>query len=192
MQFAVSLLFFQAMFIAQDAGPLLDIGSTPEEYVMTDPNPFAPQSLGGAERSQLEPELGGSFRHGEARTGLEPELGSSLRQSGVYVDEVTCIGCRNCAHVASNTFFMEPEHGRARAMRQDGDPESLIQEAIDTCPVDCIQWVEYEELKTLEERRKDQIIPTAGFPVEKGLTASRQRQRANQRQKQQRRKDGRS
>ncbi len=143
--------------------------------------PFSAPSDFGFERSQLEPELGGIFRSGEIRTGLEPELGSVLRQRGVYVDEVTCIGCRNCAHVASNTFFIEPEYGRARAMRQDGDPEALIQEAIDTCPVDCIQWAEYKELRTLEEARKDQIIPTAGFPVEKGMLAARRRQRARSR-----------
>lgn len=144
---------------------------------MTDPSPFAPQPSQEFQRSQLEPELGGVFRGGNVRTGLEPELGSVLRQRGVYVDEITCVGCRNCSHVASNTFFMEPEYGRARAMRQDGDSEDLIQEAIDTCPVDCIHWVEYEELKTLEEERRDQVIPTAGFPVEKGMLASKRRQR---------------
>lgn len=140
--------------------------------------PFSTLQDSSLGRSQLEPELGGVFRGGDIRTGLEPELGSVLRQRGVYVDEVICIGCRNCAHVASNTFFIEPEYGRARAMRQDGDPEDLIQEAIDTCPVDCIQWVEYTELKTLEEERKDQVIPTAGFPVEKGMIAAKRRQRA--------------
>ncbi len=144
---------------------------------MTDPSPFAPQPSPEIQRSQLEPELGGVFRGGDVRTGLEPELGSVLRQRGVYVDEITCVGCRNCSHVASNTFFMEPEYGRARAMRQDGDSKDLIQEAIDTCPVDCIHWVEYEELKTLEEERRDQVMPTPGFPVEKGMLASKRRQR---------------
>ncbi|NJN32019.1 MAG: ferredoxin [Synechococcales cyanobacterium RM1_1_8] len=135
------------------------------------------------QRSSLEPELGGVLRGGSDRTGLEPELGSSLRQRGVYVDEVTCIGCRHCAHVARNTFFIEPDYGRARVMRQDGDGEALIQEAIDTCPVDCISWLDYAELRAVEESRKDQIIPTAGFPVEKGMLAARQRRRSVERQR---------
>lgn len=127
------------------------------------------------ERSGLEPELGGVLRDAENRTGLEPELGGVLRQKGVYVDEITCIGCKNCAHVARNTFYIEPFHGRARVVRQDGDHEELIQEAIDTCPVNCIHWVDYTELKKLEEERRDQVIPVAGFPINQGLTRRKSR-----------------
>ena len=116
------------------------------------------------ERSGLEPELGGLFRHGSERSGLEPVLGGSLRQKGVYVDEVICIGCKHCANVAPNTFFIEPDYGRSRVIRQDGDSSNLVQEAIDTCPVDCIHWVHYTELKELEEQRKYQQIKHLGFP----------------------------
>ncbi|HEY9889477.1 MAG TPA: ferredoxin, partial [Candidatus Obscuribacterales bacterium] len=80
----------------------------------------------------LEPELGGDLRGAEQRTGFEPELGGVWRQKGVYVDELICIGCKHCAHVARNTFYIEPDYGRARAIRQDGDSEAVIQEAIDT------------------------------------------------------------
>ena len=116
------------------------------------------------DRSGLEPELGGIFRESPERSGFEPELGGQLRQKGVYVDEITCIGCKHCAHVASNTFYIEPDYGRSRVYNQDGDAEEMIQEAIDTCPVDCIHWVEYTELKQLEETRKHQVIKHLGFP----------------------------
>ena len=79
------------------------------------------------------------------RTGLEPSLGGALREKAVWVDESDCIGCRYCAHVASNTFVMVPETGRCRAVRQDGDSIDRIQEAIDTCPVDCIHWKDFED-----------------------------------------------
>ncbi|AIE72867.1 MULTISPECIES: ferredoxin [unclassified Synechocystis] len=115
-------------------------------------------------RSGLEPELGGDWRNFDDRSGLEPELGGELRERGVYVDEVTCIGCKNCAHVAPNTFTIEQEHGRSRAFSQNGDDEAVIQEAIDTCPVDCIHWVPYDELKQLEEKRKHQQIRPLGYP----------------------------
>ncbi len=118
----------------------------------------------------FEPELGGQLRQSDDRTGFEPELGGQLRQKGVYVDEITCIGCKHCAHVARNTFYIEPDYGRSRVYRQDGDSEDLIQEAIDTCPVDCIHWIDYTELKQLERDRKHQVIPVVGFPVDKAMS----------------------
>ncbi|QKQ73612.1 ferredoxin [Nostoc sp. TCL240-02] len=128
-------------------------------------------------RSGLEPELGGFLRDAPERSGLEPELGGLLRQNGVYVDEITCIGCKHCAHVARNTFYIEPDYGRSRVVRQDGDAEEIIQEAIDTCPVDCIHWVDYTELKNLEEERKYQVIPVVGYPVEQAVAASERRRK---------------
>jgi ferredoxin len=116
------------------------------------------------DRSGLEPELGGIFREALERSGFEPELGGELRQKGVYVDEVTCIGCKHCAHVAPNTFYIEADYGRSRVFNQEGDSEPLIQEAIDTCPVDCIHWVDYTHLDQLEAERKYQVIKQLGFP----------------------------
>lgn len=148
---------------------------------------FMPSSSPEPDNDQtgLEPELGGQWRDASARSGLEPELGGTVRQRGVYVDEITCIGCKHCAHVARNTFYIEADYGRSRVIRQDGDPDALIQEAIDTCPVDCIHWVDYTELKKLEEDRKYQVIPVAGFPAERAISVAESRRR---RQKQQKRK----
>jgi ferredoxin len=128
-------------------------------------------------RSGLEPELGGFLRDAPERSGFEPELGGVLRQKGVYVDEMTCIGCKHCAHVARNTFYIEPDYGRSRVIRQDGDAQEVIQEAIDTCPVDCIHWVDYTNLKKLEEERKFQVIPVVGYPVEHAVAASERRRK---------------
>ncbi len=143
---------------------------------------FQPPEEQEDDRSGLEPELGGFLREEPERSGLEPELGGILRQKGVYVDEITCIGCLHCAHVARNTFYIEPDYGRSRVIRQDGDAEEIIQEAIDTCPVDCIHWVDYTEVKKLEEERKYQVIPVVGYPVEQAVVAAarrRQKRRLN-------------
>jgi len=79
----------------------------------------------------------------------EPELARFT-----YVDEDTCIGCRNCAMVARSTFFMEDSiRGRARVFNQGGDTDDLIEEAIDSCPVNCIHYVSHEDLITLEKER---------------------------------------
>jgi ferredoxin len=128
-------------------------------------------------RSGLEPELGGFLRDAPERSGFEPELGGMLRQKGVYVDEITCIGCKHCAHVARNTFYIEPDYGRSRVISQDGEAQEVIQEAIDTCPVDCIHWVDYTELKKLEEERKYQVIPVVGYPVEQAVSAAERRRK---------------
>ena len=138
---------------------------------------FVPSSEPKDNRSGLEPELGGFLRHQPERSGLEPELGGTERQKGVYVDEITCIGCLHCAHVARNTFYIEPDYGRSRVIRQDGDSEDMIQEAIDTCPVNCIHWVDYTELKKLEAERKYQVIPIAGYPVEQPVSTSQMRRK---------------
>jgi len=97
-------------------------------------------------------------------TGLEPVLAGALRQQAVWVDEAVCIGCRYCAHVAGNTFVVEPDWGRSRALRQDGDSTERIQEAIDTCPVDCIHWVAYEQLPALMAQLDEQEIQPLGLP----------------------------
>ena len=98
------------------------------------------------------------------QTGDEPVLGGELRQKAVWVEESDCIGCRYCAHVASNTFLMIAETGRCRAIRQDGDSIERIQEAIDTCPVDCIHWVKFEELDDLENSLDRDMFQSFGKP----------------------------
>ena len=79
-------------------------------------------------------------------------------------DEAVCIGCRYCAHVACNTFVVEPNYGRSRVIRQDGDSTERIQEAIDTCPVDCIHWVGFEDLDDLRRQRESQDLLPLGLP----------------------------
>jgi ferredoxin len=82
-------------------------------------------------------------------SGFEPILGGELRAKAVWVDQKSCIGCRYCANVATNTFVVIQETGRCRAFRQDGDSEDRIQEAIDTCPTDCIHWLDFEAVSAL-------------------------------------------
>lgn len=96
--------------------------------------------------------------------GKEPVLGGQLRQKAVWVDESLCIGCTYCSCVATNTFAMEPVNGRARAFRQDGDSSDLIQEAIDTCPVNCIDWVKFEDVEDLRLKLEAKTIRPLGFP----------------------------
>ena len=97
-------------------------------------------------------------------TGMEPVPGGALAEKAVWVDEAVCIGCRYCAHVACNTFIIEPNLGRSRAIRQDGDSSDRIQEAIETCPVDCIHWVAFDDLKGLQAQLDSQELLPLGLP----------------------------
>jgi hypothetical protein len=45
---------------------------------------------------------------------------------------------------------MEELHGRSRVYAQWLDNEDQIQQAIDSCPVDCIHWVYKDQLAALE------------------------------------------
>lgn len=106
----------------------------------------------------------------ESHTTVEKdeETGEPVRTQMVYVDEHTCIGCTNCAMIAQSTFYMNPEHGRARVFSQWGDDAETIQVAIETCPVDCIHYVPYDELVKLEVERRDQNINFKGRLVSQG------------------------
>ncbi len=95
-------------------------------------------------------------------SGFEPVLGGELVEHAIWVDESKCIGCRYCAHVATNTFVVDEEYGRSRAIRQDGDNLETLQEAIDTCPVDCIHWVKFEELENLENSLNRDMFQSLG------------------------------
>lgn len=105
------------------------------------------------------------------RVEVDDETGEPIRQQMVYVDEHACIGCTNCATIADSTFFMESWYGRARVYNQWGDTEDTIAMAIETCPVDCIHYVPYEELKTLEIERREQLINNQARLVNQGESA---------------------
>ena len=95
-------------------------------------------------------------------SGFEPVLGGELREKAIWVDESACIGCQYCVHVATNTFFVDEDLGRARVIRQNGDSLEVVQEAFDTCPVDCMHWVDFEDLDKLEASLNRDMFQSLG------------------------------
>ncbi len=61
-------------------------------------------------------------------------------QKRVYIDEEECIGCQSCTEICPEIFQMREDGEKAEVVSFEGCPEDLVQEAIDTCPVSCIQW----------------------------------------------------
>jgi len=74
-----------------------------------------------------------------------------------YVDEWSCIACRNCCDVAPKTFCIDMDAGRARVYSQWGNSEEDLDYAVQACPVDCIYWVSREELQVLEYVTREKL-----------------------------------
>ena len=102
------------------------------------------------------------FLDSEKISGFEPVLGGELREKAIWVDESNCIGCQYCVHVANNTFIVDEDLGRARVIRQNGDTLETVQEAMDTCPVDCMHWVEFEDLEKLDASLNRDMFQSLG------------------------------
>ncbi len=56
-----------------------------------------------------------------------------------YVDQDACIGCQLCANTVPGVFRMNAEN-LSEVYDPEGASEEEIQEAIDSCPVNCIHW----------------------------------------------------
>ena len=102
------------------------------------------------------------FLDSDIISGFEPVLGGELREKAIWVDESNCIGCQYCVHVANNTFVVDEDLGRARVIRQNGDTLETVQEAMDTCPVDCMHWVEFEDLEKLDASLNRDMFQSLG------------------------------
>ncbi|XP_008458792.1 chaperone protein dnaJ C76, chloroplastic-like isoform X2 [Cucumis melo] len=116
-------------------------------------------------RKQYDTYSGGMrVRFGNFGTGLGySSWNGPLRPQALFVDGNACIGCRECVHNASNTFTMDDTLGRARVKVQYGDNDQKIQVSVESCPVNCIYWVEKEELEVLEYLM--QPLPKKGYGV---------------------------
>jgi ferredoxin len=56
-----------------------------------------------------------------------------------YVDAKECTGCESCVASVPKVFRMTAD-GIAEVFEPQGDTQSAIQDAMDSCPVSCIHW----------------------------------------------------
>ncbi|KAJ1412163.1 DnaJ domain containing protein [Sesbania bispinosa] len=104
------------------------------------------------------------LRFGENNTPLGYSTWKGpLRPQALFVDANACVGCRECVHHASHTFIMDDALGCARVKVQDGDSDQKIEVSVESCPVNCIHWVDTEELPVLEFLIQPQ--PKEGYGV---------------------------
>lgn len=57
-----------------------------------------------------------------------------------YIVEDECIACGACEEICPEVFRLNDSLGCAQVLNPTGAPEEKIQEAIDSCPVQCIHW----------------------------------------------------
>ena len=60
----------------------------------------------------------------------------------VIIDQDECIGCGTCEGICPEVFQLSEETGKSEVIKPEGGPEHLIEEAIDSCPVEAIHWQE--------------------------------------------------
>jgi len=58
----------------------------------------------------------------------------------VYIETEECIGCQSCVELCPDVFGFDDEAEKAEVLMPEGGPEECIDEAIGTCPVECIHW----------------------------------------------------
>jgi ferredoxin len=60
----------------------------------------------------------------------------------VHIDEEECTGCGSCEEICPEVFKLGEETEIASVIKPEGGHEALIEEAMETCPVECIHWDE--------------------------------------------------
>lgn len=58
----------------------------------------------------------------------------------VVLDEECCVGCGSCAELCPEVFEMDEAAEKARVILPEGGDEECIEEAMASCPDDCISW----------------------------------------------------
>jgi ferredoxin len=58
----------------------------------------------------------------------------------VVIDADECIGCESCVELCAEVFAFNEAEEKAEVILPEGGPEDCIEEAIETCPVECISW----------------------------------------------------
>jgi len=58
----------------------------------------------------------------------------------VVIDAEECTGCETCVELCPDVFEFDETEEVAKVTKPSGGPEDDINEAIESCPVECISW----------------------------------------------------
>lgn len=60
--------------------------------------------------------------------------------SYISIDKECCGGCGTCSEICPNVFKLDEETEKAHLIKPEGNDEKYIEEAIASCPEECIKW----------------------------------------------------
>lgn len=58
----------------------------------------------------------------------------------VSIDREECIGCESCVEICPEVFGFDESEEKSYVIDSSAASEDKIQEAMDSCPVECITW----------------------------------------------------
>ena len=56
----------------------------------------------------------------------------------VEIDQEECIGCETCVELCPDVFAFNEDEGKAYVIKEEGGDADCIDEAIGSCPGECI------------------------------------------------------
>lgn len=56
------------------------------------------------------------------------------------IETEDCVGCGSCVEICPQVFVLNESLEKAQVINFSGCTEEEINEAIETCPVNCIRW----------------------------------------------------
>lgn len=66
-----------------------------------------------------------------------------LKRVTLEIDE--CMGCEACVELCADVFAWNEDEEKAEVIMPEGGPEDCVEEAMTSCPAECIQYVEDED-----------------------------------------------
>ena len=58
----------------------------------------------------------------------------------VKIDEEECIGCETCVELCKDIFAFNDDENKAYVIQEEGGDEDCIEEAMASCPAECITY----------------------------------------------------
>jgi ferredoxin len=81
------------------------------------------------------------IRFGARKRHFEYSIkGDQTMARRVVIDSEECIGCESCVELCAEVFAFNEDEEKAEVIMPEGGPEDCIEEAMETCPVECIHW----------------------------------------------------